>query len=129
MPKKDYQKEIKIVLEGERPSSWNKIYASRHWIFRKELADSVHRKVVRELEKMGFKPMGESIFKELVDILVVAYFKNRPIDPDNIGAKLYIDPLKFTLIQDDTRKFVRNVTTRSEIDAENPRVEITITQV
>ena len=118
---------MKIVLPNERPVSWNKIYESRHWIFRKTLANSVHRKVIRRLEQMGYRPLDKTkMFTKPVEIDVTAYFKNRPLDADNIGAKLYIDALKFICIMDDGPKYVRSVTTKSRVDTLNPRVEIEI---
>lgn len=78
---------MKIVMPNERPVSWNKIYESRHWIFRKNLASSVHRKVIRRLEEMGYRPLDKTkMFTKPVEIDVTAYFKNRPLDADNIGA-------------------------------------------
>lgn len=121
---------MKIVMPNERPVSWNKIYESRHWIFRKNLASSVHRKVIRVLEEMGYRPLDKTkMFTKPVEIDVTAYFKNRPLDADNIGAKLYIDALKFICIMDDGPKYVRAVTTRSRVDSQNPRVEIEIKEV
>ncbi len=121
---------MKIVMPNERPVSWNKIYESRHWIFRKNLASSVHRKVIRRLEEMGYRPLDKTkMFTKPVEIDVTAYFKNRPLDADNIGAKLYIDALKFICIMDDGPKYVRAVTTRSRVDSLNPRVEIEIKEV
>ncbi len=121
---------MKIVMTNERPVSWNKIYESRHWIFRKNLASSVHRKVIRRLEEMGYRPLDKTkMFTKPVEIDVTAYFKNRPLDADNIGAKLYIDALKFICIMDDGPKYVRAVTTRSRVDSLNPRVEIEIKEI
>lgn len=121
---------MKIVMPNERPVSWNKIYESRHWIFRKNLASNVHRKVIRRLEEMGYRPLDKTkMFTKPVEIDVTAYFKNRPLDADNIGAKLYIDALKFICIMDDGPKYVRAVTTRSRVDSQNPRVEIEIKEV
>ena len=126
---------MKIVLEGERPWSWNKMYAGVHWTKRKEEADRVHGLLMWKLQqtanlsggamlyKMDSSPL---LFKGRVDISVVAYFKNRPLDPDNITSKFYIDGLVGEVIEDDTREFVRKVTTQSEVDKENPRVEIIV---
>lgn len=118
---------MKIILKGERPLSWNKIYQSRHWIFRKQFADSIHQRVVAALIDMGIHPFDKTkMFEGRVDIVVIAYFQNRSLDPDNICSKIYIDPLKFSLLHDDTPKYVRRVSTQSEIDKENPRLEIEI---
>ncbi len=119
--------DVKIVIPNERPVSWNKIYESRHWIFRKNLATSVHRKVINVLDQMGYQPLDKTkMFDQPVAIMVTAYFKDRPLDADNIGAKLYIDALKFICILDDGPKYVTAVTTKSRVDRLNPRVEIDI---
>jgi len=112
---------MKIILEGERPWSWNQMYAGVHWSKRKEEADRVHDEVW--LDCHVFK---REMIIGVVDILVTAYFKNRPQDSDNICSKLYIDGLIGNVIEDDTREFVRRVSTQSEVDEENPRVEIEI---
>ena len=120
---------MKIVLEGERPISWNKMYSGMHWTKRKEEADRVHQLVWATLYQFDDMPYQHSDFMKdgRVDIIVTAYFKNRPLDPDNICSKLYIDGLVGNVIEDDTREFVRRVSTQSEVDKENPRVEIDVT--
>ena len=119
---------MKIVLEGERPISWNKFYAGMHWSVRKDEADRVHQLVWATLHEFDDMPYEYSnfMFTERVDIHVTVYFKNRPQDPDNICSKLYIDGLIGNAIENDTRQFVRKVTVQSEIDKDNPRLEIEI---
>ena len=114
---------MKIVLENERPWSWNKMYAGVHWSERKAEADRVHMLIKAWLADswIAFKP-----HRGRVDITITAYFKNKPQDPDNICSKSYIDGLIGNLIDDDDRTHVRKVTTISEIDRENPRVEIEV---
>jgi len=124
---------MKIVLNGERPISWNKMYSGMHWTKRKEEADRVHQLVWLAVKGEnwfpGWKDTVESGCAGRVDIHITAYFKNRPQDPDNIASKLYIDGLVGHVIEDDTREFVRKVTVQSEIDKENPRVEIEVVEV
>lgn len=116
---------MKIVLPNERPISWNTYYAGAHWIIRKKKATEIHTLVKYALMEMGYHGRSKLIAGK-VNIKVIAYFKNRPYDSDNIPAKLYVDGLKDILIQDDTYRYVGDVTTRSEIDKQNPRVEIVI---
>ena len=127
-----------IILEGERPWSWNKMYAGVHWTERRAEASRVHGLVMWELQQMANLPPGAMLykmdytpflFKEKVDIHITAYFKNKPQDPDNICSKLYIDGLVGNLIENDTREFVRRVTVQSEIDKDNPRVEIEVLEI
>lgn len=112
---------MKIVLRGERPISWNDLYTGRHWQYRQSEAQRVHD--LMALTLMGLKPI---MYKRRVDIELIAYFKNRPYDPDNICSKLYVDGLKGKLIENDSYKYVARVSTRSEVDAKDPRVEIII---
>jgi len=121
---------MKIVLQGERPISWNEMYSGMHWSKRKEEADRVHQFVRFEIinQKLKYEAKDYLTYGEKVDIHITAYFKNRPQDPDNICSKMYIDGLIGNVIQDDTREFVRKVTVQSEIDKDNPRVEIEITE-
>lgn len=116
-------KTLKLVLEGERPWSWNKLYAGVHHTQRSKQARHCHDLVGWTLLTLDYIP----IFESVVDITVVVYFDKRPFDPDNITAKLYIDGLvKAGVIPDDKKQYVRNVTTRSEVDRDNPRVEILV---
>ena len=72
---------------------------------------------------------GIKMFDTLVDIRITAYFKNRPLDSSNICGKLYEDGLKGIIIEDDDIRYVREFTTVSAVDKENPRVVITINAV
>lgn len=122
-----------IILEGERPMSWNTMYAGAHWSKRKAEADRVHELVwayIKETNYFGaWKEKVESGKAGRVDIHITAYFKNRELDPDNICSKMYIDGLIGNLIEDDTRERVRKVTVQSEIDCDNPRVEIEVLEI
>jgi len=111
---------MKIVLEHERPVSWNMAYAGRHWSKRKADADAVHLLVRAAI------PRNARQYSEPVDIVVTAYFASRPLDADNIMAKLYIDGLVGRLLVDDNPKWVRSVKTVSLVDRRRPRVEIDI---
>ena len=77
----------KLILPDERPVSWNKFYSGKHWTVRDREARRVHQ-LVRAMLDPEIPP-----FDGLVDIEVVAYFRNRPLDASNINAKLYEDGL------------------------------------
>ena len=111
----------KIILEGERPVSWNKFYAGMHWSRRREYAAGVHY-----LVKLAARGTGGGLFMEKVAITITVFFKNRPLDPCNIPAKIYIDGLLGTWLIDDSPRYVSSVTTRSRVDKERPRVEIVV---
>jgi len=122
---------MKITLEGEKPMSWNTLYSGQHWSHRAAEAQRVHtmvkyaRRSVAGSEQV-YALRDNPTFPSSVDITITAYFKNRPLDADNIASKFYIDGLKGWLIKDDSPEYVRSVTTVSKIDNENPRVEIEI---
>lgn len=119
--------QLTIVLQGERSPSQNQYYSSPHWSKRSRLATQIHETVRRRLVAMGIQP-GTTCNRR-VEIEVVGYFDKRPLDADNVSAKIYIDSLKGWLIEDDSPKFVDRVSTASRIDKANPRVEITLTEV
>jgi hypothetical protein len=116
---------ITIVLEGEKPISWNKMYSGLHWSDRKAEVDRVHLAVRAALDPDW--PM----FSGPVAIIVTAYFKNRRIQLDcsNIAAKLYEDGLIGWLIEDDGPKYVQSMTTISLVDRIRPRVEIEVREI
>lgn len=108
-----------IVLSGERPWSWNKLYSGAHWSIRANEADRVHALIRRQVS--GFK-----MLEAPVDIIITAYFRSHQLDADNLLSKLYIDGLKGLVIKDDTPEYVRSVTTKSRKDLLRPRVEIEV---
>lgn len=111
---------MKIVLPKERPMS-NNVFYGLHWAKQNEEAQRAHALVRYSLTRLQRVP-----FSEKVNIYITAYFKNRPLDSDNIAAKLYVDGLKGYIIHDDTPAYVGFVATKSEVDKENPRVEVKI---
>ena len=122
--KKDANQDaIRLVLEGERPCSWNKFYSGMHWRKRATEADRVH-----VIVRAAIDPDTVQLFDAPAHITVTAYFKNRPLDPDNICAKLYVDGLTRWLIVDDSPQYVASVTTISRVDKARPRVEIVCEQ-
>lgn len=110
---------MKIILEDEKPMSWNNFYAGKHWTFREDEARRVHTLV--HLQTLQYKR-----FTKPVDIIITVYGDRKLLDCDNIPAKLYIDGLKSKVIIDDTPKWVDSVTTRSRVDKTRPRVTIEI---
>ena len=113
-----------IWLAGERPISWNKFYSGMHWTKRKALADATHLVVVAAVRDQI--PDVEE-YKKPVNIRLVAAFKNRPLDADNICAKLYIDGLIHAgVLVDDSPTYVRTVATTSLVDRNRPGLLISI---
>lgn len=112
-----------VVLEGERPTSWNAYYSGSHWSQRHAEAKRVHMLIRAYIDP------DDPMFTCRVDIQTIVYFDKQPLDPCNITDKLFIDGFIGWWIKDDDRRYVRTVSTRSELDKENPRVEITFTPV
>lgn len=102
------------------------IYSASSYWHRKAFADQIHDQVHDELLVRGLKNK-KGMFKNKVDIQLKAYFKSRPIDSDNIPAKLYIDGLKTYLLAEDNPRWVGRVETESVLDRlTDERVEIEI---
>lgn len=127
-----------IILKGEQPQSWNRIYSGRHWRHRADEAKRVHA-LVADAHNFQYLDASEMFARSKsgntiptpasVDITITAFFKGRQLDADNIASKFYIDGLKGWLIKDDSPEYVRSVTTRSMVDKLSPRVEIEIREV
>ena len=113
-----------ITLPGERPQSWNKAYAGQHWAKRKAEVERVRMAIRAEIDPETCTP-----FADPVDVVITVFFADRPLDADNVPAKLYIDGFKGWLLVDDDRRFVRSVRTVVEVDRSRPRVEIEIRPV
>jgi hypothetical protein len=112
-PKPIKQKKIKIIIKDHKIISWNKLYSQNHWSIRSALAEEIHMLVYASIIEQNIKKV-----KGKVDIHIIAHQK-RPIDPDNICSKLYIDGLKGRVIEDDTPEYVGKVTTESVKDKED----------
>jgi hypothetical protein len=120
VPKNDIRA---LTIPAIKIPSWNELYEQTHWSKRSQLAKDIHYQVRAALDP-SMPP-----FDGLVDIEIIGYFVNRPLDPDNIASKIFIDGLKGWWIADDTPDYVRSVTTRSVIDKDSPRLEIIVAQV
>ena len=117
-------KYMRLVLLSERPPSWNDSYAGQHWTKRQGVVERVRMAV-----RAAIDPEQVAPFTDPVDVTVTVYFASQPLDADNIPAKLYIDALKGWIIPDDDRRYVRSVTTVTEVDASRPRVVIDVRAV
>lgn len=119
-----------ITIPRWKPPSNNSIYSSNsHWT-RKTEADAVHTICSTEAKRwLRSQNALQPYFKDRVDISIICFFENRPYDSSNIPVKLIEDALKGIIIIDDTPKYVRTVSSTSEVDKANPRVEIHINPV
>ena len=113
---------IDIVLPDEKPKSLNQYYGRSHWSVRdkeQERVAWVMEEAIRHRWKVDYAPIDRPC-----RLTFTAYFRARPLDPDNIAVKPYIDALKNRLIIDDDWQHVLEVTLMSKMDRKNPRVEI-----
>lgn len=122
-------KSLVLVLEGERPVSWNTFYAGRHWSWRKREAERVHM-LVRCACTRWQALMRRKLPKfSRAKLTMIVYFKDHPLDASNICVKLYEDGLVRTgVLPSDKWDVVTSVTTMSKKDAQHPRVELHITE-
>lgn len=98
---------VRFMLDIMPNSSWglNKIYSGSHWNDRKKQAQTVHMLVRSAIRK---QVRGVQMFRVPVSISI---WYNSRLDIDNHGyiAKMIIDGMKGILIQDDDRRFVREL--------------------
>lgn len=87
---------MQIVLENERAQSWNNYYAGAHWTKRRKEAERVHWLVRSAIVDYvtQYAPPPQIKFTEPVEIAVIARYKTKPVDVDNVMVKLYIDGLR-----------------------------------
>lgn len=117
--------QVTLTLEGEQPMGLNRLITRTHWSDRNAEVGRVHLAVRAALD-----PTCKPFYKP-VAITVRAYFRNKRVqlDASNIPAKLYEDGLIGWLIEDDSPKYVRSMTTVSLLDRQTPRVEIEIKEI
>lgn len=120
---------VKITIPEATPPSWNKFYSGIHFGQRKQFADNWHEIVwlyAKQQKAPKITNQGRGLHIE-----IACYFPNyrKTLDADNICAKLVIDGLKGVVIEDDSWKHVKRVTTSTHTDSENPRTEIIISWV
>lgn len=97
--------------------SWNALYKANKWA-RKKIVDD-EREALGFLLKGKFPPQ-----KEKVDI-TIRQFGKRPIDSDNVCAKLWVDSLKdIGVLVNDTPKYLGWVHTKSEKGEPKTIIEI-----
>ena len=115
---------LTIVLQDERPFSWNKFYDGRHWTKRKAAKDAAKLAVRRALPDEVINGEGWPAAGP-VRITVTAYMNRQLLDVDNVCTKLYVDALKGWVIKDDGPDLVTAVTPVVKRSS-SPRVELVI---
>jgi hypothetical protein len=115
--------EYVVVIPNINPRlpSWNTFYGGVNYHLRTKI-----KKTWAEIVRAALFENGYEMFDESVDVTIVAYYKGRVPDSDNLCAKVIIDPLIGLVIKDDDRRYVRRVTLESRHDKENPRIVLRI---
>lgn len=99
---------VRFELNGLAPNSeWgmNRVYAGEHWGARKRQAQVVHMLVKSSIRA---KYRHVELFEKPVRVRILY---NSRLDIDNHGylSKLFIDGMKGLLIEDDDRRYVREL--------------------
>lgn len=114
---------MKIILQNERPISWNIFYSGKHWSKRAKDTQYFHSLFAGEKTLQRNRPV-KLVFP--VKIIITAYMSKHLMDPDNICAKVIIDGLKPWLLPDDTYRYIDSVMTKVIKEEKEPRIEIDI---
>lgn len=112
---------VSLVLEGERPPSWNELWSQSHWTRRKEIKDRCALAA-----RAAVDPDKAFVFDCKVTIEVRVYLAGRMMDWSNVCIKPYEDALIGLYLKDDSPKYVNGGTITVFRDKENPRIEIDI---
>ena len=98
---------VRYTIDLTPTSEWgmNKIYSGKHWNERKQQAQQVHLLVRASIRKQH---KSVRLFREPVAIRI---WYNSRLDIDNHGflSKMIIDGMKGVLIQDDDRRYVKEL--------------------
>jgi Holliday junction resolvase RusA-like endonuclease len=115
----------KIVIPGELPDMNTIVeYSKQHWAKYSEMKRE-HTEKVAWIAKTELEPMQK------VDLYFIWYCRNRRKDKDNIivGQKYIIDGLvEAGILANDGWKQIGNIAHEFEVDKDNPRVEVEISE-
>ena len=114
---------VRIVLDGERPKSWNML---KDWRSRKRENDRIALRVRAALPAAVVNGDGFPL-RTPCAVRVAVYFAGRRYDKDNIPAKFYVDACKGWIVVNDSPRQVAAVLPESLSDRRAPRTEIVIT--
>lgn len=109
---------IEIPIKVDSRLGLNKQYSGKHWSVRNREAMEVHTAV-----KLALMQYPYTMFKKPVKI---KFYYNSRLDCDNHGYlnKLIIDALKGLVIQDDDKRYVKEITTCFQSKSKNIILEI-----
>ena len=98
---------IRFTIDLAPNSEWgmNRVYSGAHWSVRKRQAAEVHA-----LVKAAIRKQNRNVRKFSESVTVCIWYNSR-LDIDNHGylAKLIIDGMKGVLIEDDDRRYVKEL--------------------
>lgn len=121
---------MKVTVKGKFPTLNDYIDKCRArnkgYILGAEMKKKSQHKCVQAIQKQ----LGEVRCERRIWVDFVFYEENRRRDMDNVSGffhKVFMDALKESgVIVDDGWKYVKGYSDRFEIDAKNPRIEVTI---
>lgn len=98
---------VRFTIDLQPNSEWgmNRVYSGAHWSIRKRQAAEVHA-----LVKAAIRKQNRNVRKFSEPVTVCIWYNSR-LDIDNHGylAKLIIDGMKGVLIEDDDRRYVKEL--------------------
>ena len=110
---------FEIPLKVDSRLGMNKVYAGKHWSVRKKEADEVHLLVKSIISKTkGIKPFSKPV--------QITFRYNSRLDCSNHGYlnKLIEDALKGYILVDDSKAYVKRITTEFQSHSKNIIVEV-----
>lgn len=111
---------VDVVLILPPPPSLNKLYAGKHWSYRKKAKDDYKKEIVRELEKL--QPFtAEYIFMD------IHYNSRYDVDNAILVSKFVADTLRERgIIADDNPKYYKKLKITFNQDMEKNTYKVTI---
>lgn len=116
---------MNFTIPGRMPG-YNELTGGRSWERRHRVKSEAKELVGWCIRAAGLQPVTGKVCVE-----ITCYEPNARRDDDNVSsgaAKVILDALKTcNIIRDDGRKYVRCIKHPTEIDRENPHIEVVIT--
>jgi len=118
-------REVTLILDNVRLESMNPYWTGKvKWRDRADFAN-----FARLLVRDQIDPQTVEMFTKPVKITFTVFHEYQPLDPSNIVVKPFEDGLIGWLIEDDSWLHVDEVSKRSRLDKESPRLEIHIKEI
>jgi hypothetical protein len=113
---------VRLVIPNVRPQSWNDYWSQKVTSARRAELAAEAKLHVRSI----IDPQIVQMWPCPVKLIWTVYFDKQPLDASNICLKPFEDGLIGWIIKDDSPEWVTEVTVRSRVDKEEPRIELQI---